>query len=262
MQQPSNNASNNSEATNAFANKSNAEKIELLKKYYEQLSTALRQVVSQLANPELPAATRQALLQKQNELRYQLLQFHGKYLKQSPKPTAIAAPTPSFTNSPMSPLPKAAMRPAPLPILSSQPIPNLVQNYPPATSNARIVNTQKSNHTELADPLGDSEDSHKALLTVSDLAFQVYPSLSVDYEAEKMLLEIADAFMESVCHFSCALARHRNSTKLEAKDFNIHLENNWNIRVPGFREQKMSAHKKMIAESYKHKMSLLKKLKQ
>lgn len=40
-------------------------------------------------------------------------------------------------------------------------------------------------------------------------------------------------FIERVVTFSCQLAKHRGSDVLEAKDVQLHLERNWNIRVPG-----------------------------
>ena len=34
--------------------------------------------------------------------------------------------------------------------------------------------------------------------------------------------------------FSCEIAKHRKSNTLEVKDLQMYLENNWDIRVPGF----------------------------
>jgi transcription initiation factor TFIID subunit 12 len=56
-----------------------------------------------------------------------------------------------------------------------------------------------------------------------------------------MLLEIADYFIDSVVHFACALAKHRDSAKLEAKDLKLHLSNSWNIQVAGFHHSLVSA---------------------
>lgn len=40
--------------------------------------------------------------------------------------------------------------------------------------------------------------------------------------------------MESVTEFACKLAKHRNSRTLDARDVQLHLEKNWDIRVPGY----------------------------
>ncbi|KAK9380297.1 transcription initiation factor TFIID subunit A-domain-containing protein [Kockiozyma suomiensis] len=57
---------------------------------------------------------------------------------------------------------------------------------------------------------------------------------SIDGDVEELLLDLADEFVTSVASFSCRLAKHRKSSTLDVKDVQLHLERNWNIRVPGY----------------------------
>lgn len=67
-----------------------------------------------------------------------------------------------------------------------------------------------------------------------ELVSAINPAERLDPEVESLLLDLADDFIENLSVFSCALARHRRSNVLEPRDVELHLEKNWNIKVPGF----------------------------
>ncbi|CAG8710626.1 8926_t:CDS:2, partial [Dentiscutata erythropus] len=80
-------------------------------------------------------------------------------------------------------------------------------------------------------------------------------NVSVIYLYFQMLLEIADEFITSVSSFACLLAKHRKSDTLEVKDLQLHLERNWNIRIPGFASDEIrSVRKTIVPSSHQQKM--------
>ncbi|KAJ2882428.1 Transcription initiation factor TFIID subunit 12, partial [Coemansia aciculifera] len=65
-------------------------------------------------------------------------------------------------------------------------------------------------------------------------------------------------FIESVTSFACNLAKHRKSDTLEAKDLQLHLERNWNIRIPGFASEEIrSVRKTTIPNTHQEKISAI-----
>ncbi|KAH6576929.1 hypothetical protein BASA62_001107 [Batrachochytrium salamandrivorans] len=48
---------------------------------------------------------------------------------------------------------------------------------------------------------------------------------------------VANDFVQKVAQASCQLAKHRHATALELKDAQIHLDRDYDIRVPGFGEE-------------------------
>jgi transcription initiation factor TFIID subunit 12 len=62
----------------------------------------------------------------------------------------------------------------------------------------------------------------------------------------QLLMEVADEFIDSVLQQSCKIARHRKGQMLEVKDVQLHLERNWNIRIPGYTRDEVKNVKKHI----------------
>lgn len=69
---------------------------------------------------------------------------------------------------------------------------------------------------------------------LQELVGQISAGEVLDGEVEDVMLEVVDDFIDSVMTFACSLAKHRNSTTLEVRDIQCHLERNWNIRIPGY----------------------------
>ena len=171
-----------------------------------------------------------------------------------PRPTLMQG----LGSSPVTNTPPVLVRPNPLgrsnglnkPISSSTPgrAQNLddmlgVSDQGNADENLQLGLESETISTQLADLLGTSSSSlspggaagKNRLLTkrkVQELVSEIDPSEQLEGDVEDLLLEIADEFIESVTSFACRLAKHRKSDRLEVKDIQLHLERNWNLRVP------------------------------
>eukprot|EP00033_Pygsuia_biforma_P001664 GCRY01001867.1.p1 GENE.GCRY01001867.1~~GCRY01001867.1.p1 ORF type:complete len:173 (+),score=1.68 GCRY01001867.1:74-520(+) len=99
--------------------------------------------------------------------------------------------------------------------------------------------------------------SHRKL---KDLVAQVDGRAELGPEVEKILLEIADDFIENVASFSCRLAAHRNSNTVEARDVLLHLERSWDILLPGFhKDEPGSSRKPQISEDHRTRLLAVKR---
>lgn len=73
--------------------------------------------------------------------------------------------------------------------------------------------------------------------------------VTIDGDVEDMLLDLADEFVTSVTSFACRLAKHRKSDSLDVRDVQLHLERNWNIRIPGYAADEIRSTRKFMPNS-------------
>ncbi|KAJ2495835.1 Transcription initiation factor TFIID subunit 12 [Coemansia sp. RSA 1972] len=93
---------------------------------------------------------------------------------------------------------------------------------------------------------------------IQALVSEIDPTERLEPDVEDILCDIADEFIESVTSFACQLAKHRKSDTLEAKDLQLHLERNWNIRIPGFASEEIrSVRKSTISQSHQEKLAAI-----
>ncbi|GBG66857.1 hypothetical protein CBR_g70734 [Chara braunii] len=122
--------------------------------------------------------------------------------------------------------------------------------------------TQAGGQGVAATPQSDDASQAEILgkRSIQELLAQIEPCERLDLDVEDVLLEIADDFIETTTTFACALARHRKSTMLEAKDIFLHLERNWHIVIPGFAGEEYRPYRRApVSEAHKHRLSLVRK---
>lgn len=80
----------------------------------------------------------------------------------------------------------------------------------------------------------------------------------IDGDVEELLLDLADDFVTNVTGFACRLAKHRKSDNLETRDIQLHLERNWNIRIPGYSGDEIRTTRKWNPlQSYNQKLQTI-----
>lgn len=86
----------------------------------------------------------------------------------------------------------------------------------------------------------------------------------LDEEAARVMMLLADEFVDSVTSFACRLAKHRKSPTVEVKDVQMHLERNWGIRIAsGSNDDFLPAGRgrKRPLESHKQRLAVVKRFK-
>ncbi|KAJ2489620.1 Transcription initiation factor TFIID subunit 12 [Coemansia sp. RSA 2050] len=123
-----------------------------------------------------------------------------------------------------------------------------------ALSHVAMQSTRQNGPVDL--DLGSSRILSKR--KIQELVSEIDPTERLEPEVEDILCDIADEFIESVTTFACKLAKHRKSDMLEAKDLQLHLERNWNIRIPGFASEEIrSVRKTAVPQTHQERLSAI-----
>lgn len=99
---------------------------------------------------------------------------------------------------------------------------------------------------------------------LSELAKLIDGEDRLDDEAARVMMLLADEFVDSVTSFACRLAKHRKSSTVEVKDVQMHLERNWGIRIAsGTNDDFLPAGRgrKRPLESHKQRLAIVKRFK-
>lgn len=157
----------------------------------------------------------------------------GPSAKPIPPIKAMLSPTKTPTSLP--PITKVLSVTKPLPAPAKIERPTL-------TSGAAILGpslaTPAITKLPVFDVAGGSESRILGKRKLRELVLSVIghenEGMLIDGDVEETLFDAADEFVTSVTSFACRLAKRRKAMKLESKDLQLHLEKNWNIRIPGY----------------------------
>eukprot|EP00211_Chloroparvula_japonica_P009050 CAMPEP_0119130040 /NCGR_PEP_ID=MMETSP1310-20130426/7536_1 /TAXON_ID=464262 /ORGANISM="Genus nov. species nov., Strain RCC2339" /LENGTH=180 /DNA_ID=CAMNT_0007120507 /DNA_START=186 /DNA_END=728 /DNA_ORIENTATION=+ len=102
---------------------------------------------------------------------------------------------------------------------------------------AKMIRAQQAqSQTQQYRPVAVPEGSNQIITgrRLQHLLSEISPTETLDPQAEELLIDFAEDFVENVVQFACEVARSRSSDTLEVKDLHMHLDRNWNIRLPGY----------------------------
>lgn len=125
------------------------------------------------------------------------------------------------------------------PAIVRMPTFDMASTGPIPDNSGRVLTKRKL--TELVNTIGADEGDGKT---------------TIDGDVEELLLDLADEFVLSVTTFACRLAKHRKTESVDARDVQLHLERNWNIRIPGYAMDEVRGMRKwQPSSSYNQKVS-------
>lgn len=125
------------------------------------------------------------------------------------------------------------------PAIVRMPTFDMASTGPIPDNSGRVLTKRKL--TELVNTIGADEGDGKT---------------TIDGDVEELLLDLADEFVLSVTSFACRLAKHRKTESVDVRDVQLHLERNWNIRIPGHAMDEIRGMRKwQPSSSYNQKVS-------
>lgn len=129
-------------------------------------------------------------------------------------------------------------------------------------------NSSSSTPFPFSKPIGNDTNSFPPVVVLNkqrlqELVNEIDPCEQLDEEAEEMILQMADDFIETLVTSSCQIAKHRGSKSLEVRDVQLVLEKNFNMNIPGFGNtltglNRLKAHSS-TTEAHKQRMALIRK---
>ena len=94
------------------------------------------------------------------------------------------------------------------------------ENSSGALRHARTTRSYKAHSS--SSHMTDKSDTLPAA-RLQELARTIDPKLNLEPDAEKVVQDVLDDFVENLASFACELAVHRSSTTLEARDIQLAL---------------------------------------